>query len=283
VSESRATPARPSYDPAATLGGFAGELERLEAQAEIAWGAESALLRELGLAEATTVLEVGCGSGALLARLAAVAGPAARLIGIDHDPRMLAAARERPELAGADLREGDALALALPDASVDFVVARLVLQHLADPIAALREMRRVLRPGGTVAAIEVDAELWGVVEPRFPELAPIQAKVWRSQQARGGDRSLGRRLWRLLHAAGFARPTLRPYAYHSDELGLDAFAPILSADAIAPSVADGTITPREFATVASGYRRFRESPDAFVMLCGLIGAGTAPRKDAACS
>jgi ubiquinone/menaquinone biosynthesis C-methylase UbiE len=272
-------PNRPSYDPHATLGGLDAELQRLEEQAAIAWGEESRLLGELGIGRAATVLEVGCGPGALLGRIATIA-PNAQLIGIDYDPELLEHARARPELAAAELREGDAYDLPLLDDSVDFVVVRVLLQHLSDPVRALREMRRVLRPGGTIATVEVDGELWGIVQPRVKEIEAVQAKVWRSQEQRGGDRFTGRKLYRLLTEAGFADASVRPYAYHSDELGLEAFDAILSAEAIAPSLADGTITPTEFSAVAAGHRRFRDDPDAFVMLIGLLACATVPAREA---
>ncbi|MDQ6606866.1 MAG: methyltransferase domain-containing protein [Actinomycetota bacterium] len=264
-----------SYDPRAMSGGLPGELERLEAQAQIAWGEEARLLAEVGLRDGDRVLEIGCGSGAVLSRLHALV-PCSGLIGIDADEDLLAHARRRPELAGAELLAADAYALPLADGSVDFALARLVLQHLADPVAALLEIVRVLRPGGAVAVLEVDGELWGVVEPRLPDLAAIQAKAWRSQASRGGDRFIARRLWRLLGQAGLVEVVVRPYAYHSDELGLEAFEPMLSPDTLAPRLADGTISPTEFATAVRGLRRFRETPGAFVMLVGLLVAGRAP-------
>jgi ubiquinone/menaquinone biosynthesis C-methylase UbiE len=266
---------RPSYDPHATLGGLPAELQRLEEQAAIAWPEEGRLLRELGIDDAPIVVEVGCGPGALLSRIAELA-PNAHLVGIDYDPELLQHARAHPALANAELLEGDAYALPLADASVDFVVARVLLQHLRDPVAALSEMRRVLRPGGTIATVEVDGELWGIVQPRIQEIESIHAKVWRSQQQRGGDRFTGRKLYRLLKQAGFAEPSVRPYAYHSDELGLEPFDAHLAPEAIAPSMADGTITPTEFAAVAAGHRRFRDDPDAFVMLIGLLACATKP-------
>jgi hypothetical protein len=142
-------------------------------------------------------------------------------------------------------------------------------------VSVAAEARRALGPGGTLAAIEVDGELWGVAEPHMPELTAIHAKAWSAQTHRGGDRYIGRRLYRILVAAGFRDVTVRPYAYHSDELGLDAFAELMTPASLAPLVEDGTLSPLDYGRAVRGYERFRASPEAFVMLVGLLVAGRA--------
>lgn len=261
-----------SYDPHRGPG-FDAEVDRLEAQAALAWREEARLLRELGVDGATAIAEVGCGSGALLARLQQLA-PAARLAGIEPDAELRALAQER--VPAAEILDGGADALPLADASVDAIVLRFVLQHLADPVAALREARRVLRPGGVAVAIEVDGSLWGLAQPSWPEVQAVQAKAWAAQARRGGDRMIGRRLHRLLAAAGFAEPELRVYAYHSDDLGLEAFAPLLDpASTLEQAVADGAITLADYGVAVSAYQRFRADPNAFVLLAGLLGFARA--------
>ncbi len=89
------------------------------------------------------VLEVGCGTGLVLSRVAKVARAAK---GVDLSPGMLSHARAR----GLDVREGDATALPFPDASFDVVYAFKVLAHVPDVDRAIAEMVRVVRPGGHV-------------------------------------------------------------------------------------------------------------------------------------
>jgi ArsR family transcriptional regulator len=102
-----------------------------------------------------TVLEIGIGTGGLLAELAARGG---KVIGVDHSPAMLEEARNRLARDGIDsvaLRLGEMAHLPLPDASVDCVVANMVLHHAADPLAVLAEIRRVLLPGGLLVLADL--------------------------------------------------------------------------------------------------------------------------------
>jgi ubiquinone/menaquinone biosynthesis C-methylase UbiE len=98
--------------------------------------------------EGATVLEIGVGTGGLLTELSARAG---QVIGVDHSPAMLEEARRRlvdRGVSGVELRLGEMSHLPLPDASVECVVANMVLHHAADPSAVLAEIRRVLAHGG---------------------------------------------------------------------------------------------------------------------------------------
>jgi SAM-dependent methyltransferase len=262
-----------SYDPDLIGGGFEGELARLEAQARLAWPQEAALLETLGFGAARAVLEIGCGSGAHLKRLAGAA-PNAELIGIEPDERLRALAAER--VPRARLLDGTAEALPLADDSVDFAVARYVFQHVTDPARVAQEALRVLRPGGTLATIEVDGELWGIAQPRFREVQAAHEKAWRAQRGRGGNRMIGRRLWRILAAAGFTDLSLQLFGYHSDELGLDAFAPLIDPAGLQPLVEAGVVGTFDYARAVHGYERFRADPDPFVLLVGLLISGRKP-------
>ncbi len=95
------------------------------------------------------VLDVGCGPGALAAELARRLGPAAVCAA---EPSATFAAAARARLPGVDVRQAAAEQLPFPDAAFDAALAQLVVHFMTDPVAGLREMARVTRPGGTVAA-----------------------------------------------------------------------------------------------------------------------------------
>jgi SAM-dependent methyltransferase len=153
------------------------------------------LYEQVGLAGARTVLEVGCGTG-VIAGEAARLGPA--VTGLDLDAGMLAVARQ--EASTARLVRGDAHALPFPDGAFDVVLCHYLLLWLTDPAQGLREMARVVRPGGVVLAC-AEPDYGGRIDhpPELARLGQLQAEALRRQ---GADPQAGRRLGGLFAAAG---------------------------------------------------------------------------------
>ncbi|MEU7059479.1 methyltransferase domain-containing protein [Streptomyces sp. NPDC046197] len=137
-------------------------------------------------------LDVGCGTGSQTRRLADAAGPEGDVLGIEPNPGLRAVAEERAAASGSPARftDGDALALALPDASVDVVWCERVLQHLTEPDRAVAEMARVLRPGGRIALLDTD---WAttILHPGEPD---VMAAFTSAALAGAANPHSGRRL-----------------------------------------------------------------------------------------
>src|SRR6266550_5231346 len=121
----------------------------LSAGTDAGWRRRAA--RETGLRAGGSALDVACGSGKLTAELAKLA-EGGRVVGLDFSPRMLEIARRtHPEI---EFLEGDALNLPFDDAIFDASTIAFGLRNLADPILGLREMLRVLKPGGRAVVLE---------------------------------------------------------------------------------------------------------------------------------
>jgi SAM-dependent methyltransferase len=180
----------------------------------------AAFVRFLDVPAGAHVLEIGSGLGLLAV---AVASTAADVLveGVDIAPAQIAAAVRHPRV---HYRQGDAHALEFPDASFDLVYARYLLEHVAMPAAVLGEMRRVVRPGGTVAVCENDVSLI-----RFDPPCPAFERAWdsfvRYQASLGGDGAIGRRLYRLFHEAGLGgiELSLQPEVHWYGSVGFEAW------------------------------------------------------------
>lgn len=108
-----------------------------------------AVLAALGLAGTEDLADIGCGDARFLADLHAT-GHAGRLVGVDASPTMVAAAAAIP---GVTAIRGDAQRLPFRDGEFDICTARHMLYHVPDPLTALSEVRRITRPGGSVAVV----------------------------------------------------------------------------------------------------------------------------------
>ncbi|WP_345430631.1 methyltransferase domain-containing protein [Actinoallomurus vinaceus] len=155
-----------------------------------------------------TVLDLGCGPGTDLGALAGAVGGEGHVIGVDRDPRMAARAHTRTA-SGARVQVvlGDAHALPLPDGGVDRARTDRVLQHVADPAAALAELRRVLRPGGRLVMGEPD---WDTLAIDHPDVATARAYTRHVAERVVRNSVVGRQLPRLAAEAGFEVPAVVP-------------------------------------------------------------------------
>ncbi|MFE6281331.1 class I SAM-dependent methyltransferase [Streptomyces sp. NPDC057877] len=113
--------------------------------------AYAAAVAELGLPEGGRVLDAGCGTGRALPPLRAAVGPLGVVLGADLTPAMLETAVRAGRDRDGRLLLADVAALPLRSGSLDAVFAAGLIAHLARPEANLRELARVVRPGGTLA------------------------------------------------------------------------------------------------------------------------------------
>jgi ubiquinone/menaquinone biosynthesis C-methylase UbiE len=218
------------------------------------------------------LLDVGCGPGTLTVDLARRVAPG-EVVAIDRAEDILAQAKEHAAGQGVAVtfQAGDVYRLGFPDASFDVVHAHQVLQHLSDPVAALREMRRVARPGGVVAARDSDYACfsWAPLDPLLTRWLELYRAVARRNRAEP-DAARFLKGWAL--AAGFARVEVSSSTWTFADPAMCAWWGALWADRCELSsfgeqaVAYGLATRDELAAIARAFRRWSAQPDAFFAL-----------------
>ncbi|MFC9295409.1 class I SAM-dependent methyltransferase [Streptomyces sp. NPDC057011] len=226
-----------------------------------------------------SVLDVGCGPGTITADLAELVAPGGRVTAVDASADVVEQARAHAAergVSGVEFGTADVHALDFPDDSFDVVHAHQVLQHVGDPVQALREMRRVCRPGGIVAARDADyaAMTW---YPAAPGLDAWQSLYRRVARANGGEPDAGRRLRAWARAAGFTdvTSTATSWCYATEEE--TAWWSALWADRTTSSAyaetaaADGHATKADLDSMAEAWHTWGADPDAwFSVLHGEI-------------
>ena len=163
------------------------------------------------------VLEAGCGVGAQTVTLAAQS-PQARFVSVDISPVSLAQAEAAVRAKGfgnVEFRQADLFALPFAEAQFDHVFVCFVLEHLADPVAALAKLRRVLKPGGTLTVIEGDHGSTYFHPDSSPARRAVECLA-ELQRRGGGDANIGRRLYPLVTAAGFRDVVVSPRMVYAD-------------------------------------------------------------------
>ena len=222
-----------------------------------------------------TLLDVGCGPGTITADFAQTVG---RVTALDSSQAVLDQARQTIAHKGLDTVDfvaGDAHALTFADGTFDVVHAHQVLHHVSDPVRVLREMRRVCRPGGLVAARETDyaAMAWYPLVPELDEWLALYQKVARHN---GGEPDAGRRVLSWAKQAGFtdvrASSSTWCYADQDRQWWSESWAQRMTDSAIGAQAQEyGYATRDDLARIAAGWHTWGAAEDAwFTVLHGEI-------------
>jgi ubiquinone/menaquinone biosynthesis C-methylase UbiE len=220
------------------------------------------------LAPGRSLLDVGCGPGNITVDLAARVAPGS-VLGIDAAPDAIAAANEINDEPGrVTFAVGDVYALDAPDATYDVVHAHQVLQHLSDPVAALREMRRVTKPGGVVAARDsVYASFaWAPDDPLLVRWNELYHQITEHNRA---EADAGRYLLGWAQRAGFTDVTASSSTWTFADPESRAWWGGLWADRVVASsfaeqaVEYGFADRAELDAIAAAWRRWSEQPDGW--------------------
>ena len=221
-----------------------------------------ALLRRAGLRAGMQVADIGCGVGAVTAWIAREVGPAGSVVGIDVGAEQVRKAQETAAAEGLSntrFEVASATTTGLPRGEFDLVFCRFVLMHLPDPVAAIREMRELLRPGGVLVCEDSDftSPFCEPPSPAFDRTFELYRAVG---ERRGLDFRIGPKLYRMFLAAGFIEPVVslaQPVCVAGDAKRLPEWTLTESTAAL---VEAGLATAAEIEAVAREMQRLAEDP-----------------------
>jgi ubiquinone/menaquinone biosynthesis C-methylase UbiE len=226
------------------------------------------------------LLDCGCGPGSITVGLARYVAPG-RVVGIDINPSQIELAQtSAADQSVSNLRfeTADIYRLPFPDGAFDAVFSTSVLMYLSDPVAALREIQRVLKPGGVVGIRDPDHEAQLCAPPD-----PLLKRFWQLLDAliqrKGGNPNIGKHQRALLRQAGFTNIL----ANASCECWSTTEATRQWADVLASMFREDTYIqqfveldlaePAELAEISQAWREWSEHPDAFFVdvFCETLG------------
>jgi ubiquinone/menaquinone biosynthesis C-methylase UbiE len=230
-----------------------------------------------------SVLDVGCGPGSITRGLAERLSPG-RVVGLDPAAGVLDPARRdaaERNLTNLHYEAGSVYALPFADAAFDVVFAHQVLQHLARRAEAMREMLRVLKPGGLIGIREVD---WATVaywpaDSWIDRFLETHSRTW---YRNGGEPRMGRRLRALFNEAAVERVEISAgvwcYATPGETtMWGDSYAErLLTSPMGARAVEYGFATQVELEGMAAALRAWARHPDAFWSFTQVAALGRKP-------
>jgi SAM-dependent methyltransferase len=224
-----------------------------------------------------SVLEVGCGNGVLLARLAEGVGSEGRVVGVDHSATFVEQARAQVARAGLSavvtVQQADAYALPFAAETFDLAHCERVLMHLEQPTAALAEMRRVVRPGGWLIAVEPD---WAGIRIDHEDREGMDILYARAMRIKQPD--MGITLYRRMGELGLTERRLAPLlSVNTDFEALKGYGLALApvADAL---VSEAWLTRERADGLLSGLEEANATDRFYSVVVMHIIAGRVPER-----
>jgi len=215
------------------------------------------------------LLDVGCGPGSITAGLAKRAAPG-EVIGIDPSGSVIETARSLldPSIGNLTFEVGSIYQPRFAAESFDAVFAHQVLQHLARPVEALAQMRRLLKPGGVIGVRDVD---WGSATfyPESEAMRRFLAMYYELARRNGGEPNAGRYLRRWCREASFTETQVMASATsYADPTATRAWADTYAERTLHSNLAQkaleyGIATRADLESMAAGWRAWGDDPDAF--------------------
>lgn len=257
-----------AHDHQYFLGHRSVEQRRLQQQALELAGESASLFDQIGIAQGSRVVEIGCGPQGCLELLSCRVGLTGSVVGVELSDDAVKLAREflsERRISNVEVRQGNAAATRLPRERFDLATARLVLVNIPEPEKVVSEMAALVRSGGVVALHKAD---WcaHVCDPPLPAWDRLKQALVSYSEAKGIDLYIGRRIARMLRNAGLVNIRVNPLIHiygpdHGRRPILLQFVNNLR-DRV---VEEGIISEAEFAECASSLERHLGEAETLVV------------------
>ena len=211
------------------------------------------------------LLDFGCGPGSITADLARRLAPHGTVVGVDSSPAALEIARRDAAADNLEYVQGSVYDLPLPNDVFDIAYGHQILQHLGDPVSGLREVQRVLKPGGLVAVRDAD---YGTMthHPHQPGIARWLDLYHQVARANGGEPDAGRRLLEWVSDADFGTPEVTTSTWtYAEPAARIAWAELWAGRIVLPRFRDKAIELQltdddEILAIAEAWRNWGAEP-----------------------
>jgi SAM-dependent methyltransferase len=239
------------------------EINRLQAQVELFWEKESKHYVEFGLKDGMFLAELGSGPGFLTEKIIEKF-PNIHVTAVEIDPFLVDYARNylaSKELRHYEIIQNSIMDTGLNDNSFDFAVVRLVLEHLPDPVNAVREVFRILKPNGRAVLVDNDFEMHIMTYPEVMEMRELYDAYCKSRYREGGNPKIGRELPLILKQGGFSKVDFEIIGAHSEIRGEAAFLKSEGIGIPSKLVQDGFLASKMLGKIAVKWRQMMKNSE----------------------
>ncbi len=237
------------------------EINRLKSQVELFWDKELKHYIEYGLRDGMSIVELGSGPGFVTEKVLEKF-PASKVVAVEIEPLLVDYARSylsQKNLNNCEIYEGSIMETGLPDNTFDFAITRLVLEHLPDAVSAVREVFRILKPGGKAVFVDNDFEMHIMTYPHIPEMRELYDAYCQSRYSEGGNPKIGRELPGILKKGGFQKVDFEIISAHSEVVGEEIFFKSEGIGIPTKLVKDGFLSSKILGKISVNWRNMLKS------------------------
>lgn len=250
----------------------------LRKQTLLTWDAEKRFLDWYGINYAKQILDVGCGPGFVIEKILELNNDAF-VTGIDLNADFIEQAKHllSDKKDRINLFARNALNTEFSNDSFDFAYARIIFQHLSEPVQLAKELWRILKPEGKIVILDVDEDIQGFNDPKLPFEDEMEQRSKKYRESFTSNRKIGRNLPRILKQAGFKHINFDVITIHSDITGFEPWKQFLDPVYLEPvtkaAIQAGLLTKEEAEEQTKQLNTFYVSSESKTVLLAIMVSG----------